>query len=103
MGFLGLDVYHLWESMHEVLAHLERVNPEAAGAAREARAGGEPFGENAREHARHTAFVRQRGRGGERARAPPRGRVRQPDHADDRFKAEQNALVAQNAERCCRA
>ena len=36
VGFYGLDLYSLWESMHEVVGYLERVDPDAARAAQRA-------------------------------------------------------------------
>ncbi|MDQ4080213.1 MAG: erythromycin esterase family protein, partial [Gemmatimonadota bacterium] len=57
VGFYGLDVYSLWESMHEVVAYLERVDPAAARAARVAYRCFEPYGESAEDYARATALV----------------------------------------------
>jgi len=43
VGFYGLDVYSLWESMHAVLDYLERMDPELARNARRAYACFEPY------------------------------------------------------------
>ena len=101
VGFYGLDVYGLFESMAAVVEYLEGVDPEAADEARDAYRCFEPYGENAQEYARATRMVPEscedevvdvltelrRGTG-----EYDRGR-------DDHFDAEQNALVARNAER----
>src|SRR5579884_73837 len=36
IGFYGLDVYSMWESLAAVTAYLERIDPDAASAARRA-------------------------------------------------------------------
>ena len=43
VGFYGLDVYNLWESMEAVIEYLERVDPEAVEAARHAYKCFEPY------------------------------------------------------------
>lgn len=101
VGFYGLDVYSLWESMEAVIDYLEREAPEAVGAARRAYRCFEPYGGDIREYARATALVptscedevvallselRSRASGYEE------------DGREVRFDAEQNALVARNAE-----
>ena len=105
VGFYGLDVYSLWESMEAVIEYLERVDPEAVQTARNAYKCFEPYSEDIREYARATAFV------------PTscedevvdmlselRGRVSEyRDDPESRFDAEQNALVTRNAERYYRA
>src|SRR5215208_488392 len=57
VGFYGLDVYSLWDSMEAVIKYLERVDPEAVDTARRAYKCFEPYGEDVREYARATAFV----------------------------------------------
>jgi erythromycin esterase len=57
VGFYGLDVYSLWESLEAVMAYLQRVDPEALEAARRAYRCFEPFEEDVQEYARATAFV----------------------------------------------
>ena len=100
-GFYGLDVYSLWDSMHAVVEYLESVDPELARAARAAYRCFEPYGEDAQEYARATALVPTTCErealavlGALRDKAPEyRG-----DGRDTFFNAEQNALVARNAE-----
>jgi erythromycin esterase-like protein len=103
VGFYGMDVYSLWDSMREVVAYLERVDPAAARHARRAYACFDRFDGDEQAYARSTLFVPStcedevvsmldelRSR---------RTRVRDSDGADSHFDAEQNALVASNAER----
>ena len=100
-GFYGLDVYSLWESMHAVVGYLESVDPALARAARAAYRCFEPFGEDAQEYARATAIVPTTC---EREAIAVLGALRRKateyreDGRDAFFNAEQNALVAKNAE-----
>lgn len=99
-GFYGLDVYNLFESMEALVEYLEGVDPDAAADAREAYRCFEPYDEG-REYARAMRMAPEScedeavevlsnlvGDG------PDYG----DDHPDERFSAEQNALVAKNAE-----
>jgi erythromycin esterase len=101
VGFYGLDVYSLWESMHVVLDYLERMDPELARTARRAYSCFEPYDEDAQEYARATALVptscEQETVGILRALRIRAGELRD-DGPDAYFNAEQNALVARNAE-----
>jgi len=100
VGFYGLDVYSLWDSLHAVVEYLNRVDPPAAEVAKEAYRCFEPYGEDVQEYARATAFVPAS------CEAEVVGtlsmlRRKIPAYPDDReaaFNAEQNALVAKNAE-----
>lgn len=106
VGFYGLDVYSLWESMAAVVEYLERVDPDAANAAIRAYACFDPYYEDVQEYARATVSVpascEDEVIGMLRAL---RAKARQypEDSVDGYFNAEQNALVAQNAERYYRA
>ena len=101
VGFYGLDVYSLWDSMSAVVGYLDRVDPEAAKRARRAYECFAPFGEDEQRYARATALtpiscedavvralseLRR-----DAARADGGGR-------EAHFEAEQNALIARNAE-----
>ena len=100
-GFYGLDVYSLWDSMRVVMQYLERIDPKLASVARRAYNCFEPYAEDVQDYARATALVptscedeaiavlREL-----RARAPEFG----ADGREGYFNAEQNALVARNAE-----
>jgi erythromycin esterase len=105
VGFYGLDVYSLWESMGAVIKYLERVDPEAVEAARHAYKCFEPYGEDVREYARATALVPTSCED-EVVEMLSELRHRVPEHREDpeaRFDAEQNALVAKDAEAYYRA
>ncbi|MFC6824189.1 erythromycin esterase family protein [Halopelagius fulvigenes] len=101
VGFYGLDVYSLTESMEAVLDYLEDVDPEAAERAKDAYQCFEPYGEDAREYGRSTRIVP-----GDcedeviEVLADLRRNAPEYDGDDDEsvFAAEQNALVAKNAE-----
>ncbi|HEY8164811.1 MAG TPA: erythromycin esterase family protein [Gemmatimonadaceae bacterium] len=100
-GFYGLDVYSLWESMDAVVSYLDRIDPAFAKSARRAYACFEPYYEDAQEYARATALVptscEDEAVGMLRALRERGARYRE-DSRDAYFDAEQNALVAQNAE-----
>jgi erythromycin esterase len=101
VGFFGLDVYSLWESMAAVVGYLEKVDPKLARSARNAYTCFEPYQEDAQEYARATALVPTSCE--DEAVAVLRAlRAHAPDAADDgaedHFDAEQNALIARNAE-----
>jgi erythromycin esterase-like protein/predicted phosphoribosyltransferase len=55
-GFYGLDLYSLFRSMHEVVAYLERVDPEAAALARARYACFDHLGEEASAYGYRAAF-----------------------------------------------
>lgn len=102
VGFYGLDVYSLWDSMSAVVDYLERVDPALASAARRAYSCFDPYYEDVQEYARATALVPTSCE--DEAVAMLRAlRARAPEYREDGsesyFNAEQNALVARNAER----
>lgn len=101
VGFYGLDVYSLWDSMHAVLAYLDRIDPAAARAARNAYGCFDPYHDDAQKYAMATAVVPTSCE--DEAVAILRDLRRNAPHyrEDGReayFNAEQNALVARNAE-----
>src|SRR4051812_29860273 len=58
VGFYGLDVYSLWESMESVIKYLKKVDPNAIKTAIEAYQCFEPYGRSVEDYARSTiAFV----------------------------------------------
>lgn len=101
VGFYGLDVYSLWDSMRAVMQYLERVDPKLAAAARRAYNCFEPYAEDVQDYARATALVPTSCED-ETVAVLRELRSRAPEFkADGRegfFNAEQNALVARNAE-----
>ncbi len=57
VGFYGLDVYSLWESLAEVVGYLRQHHPDAVAAAYEAFRCFEPYAEDPQAFARATLFV----------------------------------------------
>ena len=106
VGFYGLDVYSLWESMDVVTRYLERVDPALAARARSSYGCFDPFEDDVQEYAWATAMVPTDCEEeviaalSELRRKGPDFRREGPEAF---FNAEQNALVAQNAERYYRA
>ncbi|HEY6220779.1 MAG TPA: erythromycin esterase family protein [Gemmatimonadaceae bacterium] len=105
-GFYGLDVYSLWDSMREVIGYLNRVDPAAVPLARRAYNCFEPYAEDEQEYARATALVPTSCEQ-ETIDVLTKLRARAAEYREDGregfFVAEQNALVARNAERYYRA
>jgi erythromycin esterase len=109
VGFYGLDVYSLWDSLQSVLQYAEQQGDGAAKAARQAFRCFEPYSDDPQEYARAVAMVSEdcqsevnqllrdvRRQAAER----PHGTLPEQELA---FAAEQNALVAVNAERYYKA
>ena len=106
IGFYGLDVYSMWESLDAVMQYLKREHPDAVEAAQRAYQCFEPYGGSAREYARATAFVPTSCEDEVVAMLSEllRGAAEHPeDGSEAHFAAEQNAFVARNAERYYRA
>jgi erythromycin esterase len=101
-GFYGLDVYSLWDSMRAVIEYLGRVDPTAVPAAMRAYNCFEPFAEDEQEYARATALVPTSCED-EAVAVLAALRSKSASYREDGregfFDAEQNALVARNAER----
>jgi erythromycin esterase len=101
VGFYGLDVYSLWDSLYQILGYLGKNVPSAMPAVRRAFQCFEPYGEDVQEYARATrwfdatcedeavALLAELRRS---ARSYP------DDGSEAQFNAEQNALVVKNAE-----
>ena len=109
VGFYGLDVYSLWESLQEIMHFVEKQGDGAVETARKAFRCFEPYGNDPQEYARAIAYVSEdcQDEVNELLR-DLRQQVaqQQPDGLPARektFNAEQNALVAVNAERYYRA
>jgi erythromycin esterase len=102
VGFYGLDVYSLWDSMRVVMQYLTRIDPALASAARRAYNCFEPYAEDVQEYARATALVptscEDEAVAVLRALRANATNFRE-DGREGYFDAEQNALVARNAER----
>lgn len=105
VGFYGLDVYSLWESLASVMGYLEQTDPEALEMAKRALRCFEPYGEDPQDYAQATAFVSASCER-EVVDLLSELRRRQQDYPDDlevRFDAEQNARAVVGAERYYRA
>ena len=102
VGFYGLDVYSLWDSMQVVTRYLEQVDPDAAARARRGYGCFDPYQDDVQEYAMASLLVPQTCEE-EVVRILRELRERGPDYEDEGreafFNAEQNALVARNAER----
>jgi erythromycin esterase-like protein len=100
-GFYGLDVYSLWSSMREVIRYLERTDPDAVRAAWSAFRCFEPYGEDVQQYAWATRLVPTSCEDevvallAEIQQQAPRDREQDREAS---FSAEQNAVVAKNAE-----
>ncbi len=101
VGFYGLDVYSLWESMEAVIAYLDRTNPASALVARDAFACFAPYNRDEQAYAAATL-------GGQSSCADELATMLEavsaqaaasPEGDEAAFNASQNALVAVNAER----
>ena len=104
VGFYGLDVYSLWESMEVVIRYLRKIDPEAVKTAIEAYRCFEPYGKSVEDYARATAFVPESCEDevidmlvhlhSKANQYKSNGLARREAY----FNAEQNAIVAKNAE-----
>jgi erythromycin esterase-like protein len=101
VGFYGLDVYSLWDSMRAVMEYLDRIDPRLAAAAKRAYNCFEPYAEDAQDYARATALVptscEDEAVSVLRALRLNDCQFKEDSH-EAYFNAEQNALVARNAE-----
>ena len=104
VGFYGLDVYSLWDSMKAMMNYLEREDPNAAGSVKKAIQCFEPFNENEQQYARYT--LREAGCREEVLALLKEIRLKAQFLDGDReagFNTEQNALIAVNAEKYYRS
>ncbi|HET7415471.1 MAG TPA: erythromycin esterase family protein [Arthrobacter sp.] len=106
VGFYGLDVYSLWDSLRETLDYLRRHRPDQMDAAMEAFRCFEPFAEDPQRYARATQLVPTDCEAevvdlltGLLSNGHPPGCTDRDAH----FNAEQNALVTAGAEAYYRA
>lgn len=106
VGFFGLDVYSLWDSLYAVLSYLRKADPSLLPAAYRALRCFQPYGEDVQQYARVTALVPTSCED-EVVALLKELRSKEPQYrADGReefFTAEQNALVVKNAEAYYRA
>lgn len=100
IGFYGLDVYSLWDSMKEMMHYLENEDPQTASSVKKAIECFEPFNEDERMYARHT--LQDHGCRNELLALLREIRTKAQFLDGDReagFNTEQNALIAVNAEK----
>jgi erythromycin esterase-like protein len=100
VGFYGLDVYSLWDSMKAMMHYLESEDPQAAQSVKKAIQCFEPFNENEQRYARYT--LNDSGCRDEVLALLKEIRMKAQFLDGDReagFNTEQNALIAVNAEK----
>jgi len=106
IGFYGLDVYSLWESMESIMKYLRKTDPAALKIAEEAFSCFEPYSKDeGSSYARATQFVPELCQN-EVVQLLKEIQIKLPQYNSDFenvFSAEQNALVMVNAERYYRA
>jgi erythromycin esterase-like protein len=101
VGFYGLDVYSLWDSLYQVMSYLGTHIPSAVPAARKAFHCFELYGEHAHGYARATHWLDDSCEGavvGLLAEIRRGFRAHPGDGPEAEFNAEQNALVVKNAD-----
>jgi erythromycin esterase len=108
VGFYGLDVYSLWESLDAVMQYLRKNYPDAMKSTIEAYRCFEPYGKDVEGYARATAFIPESCEDEvtemlielrRKASEEGDGRLKEEDNGREAyFNAEQNAIVAKNAE-----
>jgi erythromycin esterase-like protein len=107
VGFYGIDVYSLWDSIHELIAWLGEHEPEHVDTAKQALACFAPFGEDGAEYAFASRFAptscEQAAVDLLRSLCEERGGRLVEGDPESRFAAEQNAAVVVDAERYYRA
>ena len=100
VGFYGLDVYSLWDSMYAMMDYLEKEDPQAAQSVRKAIQCFEPFQENEQAYARYSLTEHS-------CRDQVLSMLREirmkaqflDGDREAGFNTEQNALIAVNAEK----
>ena len=100
VGFYGLDVYSLWDSMKAMMNYLEKEDPQTAKSVKKAIQCFEPFNEDEQKYARFT--LRDHGCRDEVMALLREIRLKAQFLDGDReagFNTEQNALIAVNAEK----
>lgn len=101
VGFYGLDVYSLYESLDEVSQYLQKVEPAALSSAREAMRCFEPYRDSDGQRYTFATRIVPKGCSEEVNRMLTEIRGNMPVYPEDRehsFSTEQNAVVIKNAE-----
>ncbi|MCU1668495.1 MAG: Erythromycin esterase [Blastococcus sp.] len=103
VGFYGLDVYSLWDSLYELIGWLREHEPQYVEQAMQALRCFEPFGEDGQEYAFASRFVPNSCENVVvdllRKLCEERTKEVDADDPEGRFVAEQNAAVVAGAER----
>jgi erythromycin esterase len=105
VGFYGLDLYSLWESMEAIIQYLKKVDPNAIKDAIEAYNCFEPYKKDVGNYARATAFVPENCEDeviemltSLRSKMDVYSKKDHGNIEEDYFNAEQNAITAKDAE-----
>lgn len=105
IGFYGLDLYSLWESMEAIIEYLKKVDSSALKNAIDAYNCFEPYNKNVEEYARATAFVPQNCEdeiiellSSMKTKRDLYSKNNQQNKEEEYFNAEQNAITAKDAE-----
>lgn len=101
VGFYGLDVYSLWDSLRAIITFLKKNDPEAIDAAIKAYLCFEPYNEDPHKYAKATMFVPKSCEDEVVSLLKTLQQSNQKYNGDREafFNAEQNAIVLKNAER----
>jgi erythromycin esterase len=105
IGFYGLDVYSLWESLKAMITYLEKEDPEAVVTVKRALKCFEPYGEGGQLYAKALSKLTESCKE-EVTALLTEIRMKAPFYDGDReagLNAEQNALIASNAEKYYRS
>lgn len=104
VGFYGLDVYSLWDSMREMVSYLEREDPKTAQLARNAIQCFQPYEEAEHAYARFSLTKHSCRDEVIRLLQEVRSKAQRLDgDREAGFNTEQNALIAVNAEKYYRS
>jgi erythromycin esterase-like protein len=105
VGFYGLDVYSLWESMDKIITYLENEGPEAVEVAKNSFRCLQPYGREGQNYGMVAAFVPQTCEDEvvELLKNMQSRRKNSKENNEEAFSAELNALVTVNAERYYRS
>lgn len=105
VGFYGLDVYSLWESLDQIIGYLEKEDPEAAKVARASIQCFEPYKNDEQRYARATRMIPENCEQEvlDLLEAVVQKSPQYNTDVEAPFNTEQNALVAVNAEKYYRA
>ena len=101
IGFYGLDVYSLWDSLREIITFLKKNDPDAIDAAIKAYQCFEPYNEDPHQYARAVMLVPKSCEDEVVSLLKTLQQIKPKNNGDHEafFNAEQNAIVIKNAEK----